>query len=354
MVQPHRLLSSTSGIVLAGTFPWANSPFERLAPRPLVPVAHRPLIGYALSWLQNAGVSRVAICANRNSRALGVQLAASASSDLDLAYCEDAMPRGAAGCVRDAAMALDGEQFVVTDAASIPTVPLLDLLDVHHASGAAATVAVHLESRGRGQSPLQVPAGVYVLSRRVVEAISTHGFVDIKEHLIPSLARARERVATFSVPAPVPRVLDATTYLAVNDIVTHDTAAGRGIATGYETRGEALVHREARVAADVTFAGPVIVAAGTTIGSRAVLVGPTSIGCDAVIAPGALVSRSAIWRRSVIDAGAVVDRSIVGDDGHVGAGRHIYRAVVPGTYRRRSVEMPARVVAIPRSPRSAA
>ncbi len=36
----------TSGIVLAGTFPWANSAFDRLSPRPLVPLAHRPLIGF--------------------------------------------------------------------------------------------------------------------------------------------------------------------------------------------------------------------------------------------------------------------------------------------------------------------
>lgn len=354
----HRLLSSTSGIVLAGTFPWAKSPFERLAPRPLVPVAHRPLIAFSLSWLQSGGIARAAVCTNRNSRAIAAQLAGGPANLIDVTYCEDVMPRGAAGCVRDAARLMGGEYFIVTDAAAIPNVPLIELLDQHSASGAAVTVAAYLESRGPGQSPLQVPSGVYVLSNRALDLVARRGFVDIKEHLLPALARAGERVSTFVVPAPVPRVLDAATYLAVNDMVTQDIVASRLGGSDYELRGEALVHHGARVAADVVFAGPVIVAAGATIASRAVIVGPTSIGCDVVVDSGALVSRSAVWRRAVIGANAVVDRTIVGDDGDVGAGRQVYRTVVPGNHRRRALQAVASAVeaaaAPSQSPRSAA
>lgn len=350
----HRSLSSTPGIVLAGTFPWANSPFERLAPRPLVPVAHRPLIGFALAWLQNAGISRVVVCGNKHSGALEAQLSRALSGPLDLTYREDAMPRGAAGCVRDAADGCDGDAFIVADASAIPSLDLLDLLETHRASGAAATMAVYRESRGPGHAPLQVPAGVYVLDRRVVESIATHGFVDIKEHLVPRLARAGERVATFTVSSAVPRVLNAGTYLAVNDIVTQSTTSARVVLAGYEQRGEALVHHDAIVEPDVTMAGPVIVAAGARIGSRAVLVGPTSVGFDAEVGAGALVSRSAVWRRSHIGANAVVDRSIIGDDGHVARDRRVYKAVVAGEARRSSTAVPAVVVADSQSPRSAA
>lgn len=350
----HRSLSSTPGIILAGTFPWANSPFERLAPRPLVPVAHRPLIGFALSWLENAGIRRVVVCGNRHSRGLETQLAGSLSGPLDLSYCEDVMPRGAAGCVRDAAATCDGDTLVVADASAIPCVDLSDLLETHRTSGAAATMAVYREPRGAGQSPLQVPAGIYVLERRVIESIAAHGFVDIKEHLVPRLGRAGERVATFAVGSAVPRVLNAGTYLAVNDVVTQSTTSSRLGLAGYELRGEALVHRDAIVEGDATLVGPVIVAAGARVESRAVLVGPTSIGCDAVVEAGALVSRSAVWRRSLIGANAVVDRSIIGDDGLVAHDRRVYKAVVTGDSRRRSTSVPAAIVAETQSPRSAA
>lgn len=344
----------TPGIVLAGTFPWADSPFEQLGPRPLVPVAHRPLIGFALSWLQNAGVRRVVVCGNRNSRALEAQLSRGPASDLQLSYLEDAMPRGAAGCVRDAAMSCEGDAFVVTDAAAIPNLDLHDMLETHYASGAAVTMAVYRETQGAGPSPLQMPAGIYVIERRIIESVSPRGFVDIKEHLIPKLARAGERIATYAVAGAVPRVLNANTYLAVNDIATQTTTSARVVLPGYELRGESLVHRDAIVAPGVTFVGPVLVAAGARIASQAVLIGPTSIGCDATVESGALISRSAIWRRSRIGANAVVDRSIVGDDGTVDGHRHLYRAVVKGESRRASAVVAVRAMAEPQSPRSAA
>ena len=37
-------------VVLAGTHTWRNSELERICPRPLLPVAGRPLIWYGLNW----------------------------------------------------------------------------------------------------------------------------------------------------------------------------------------------------------------------------------------------------------------------------------------------------------------
>lgn len=344
----------TSGIILAGTFPWSNSTFDRLSPRPLVPVAHRPLIAFGLSWLQNAGMRGVTVCGNRNSRALELQLSRYFMRDSDLSYLEDKMPRGAAGCVRDAALASDSQTFVVTDGAAIPNVDIDLLLHTHRTSGAAATVVVYHEPRGSGQAPLQVPAGIYVFDRRILEPIARQGFVDIKEHLIPRMARAGERVATYVASAAVPRVLNAETYLAVNEVATQFASSDRGRPEGYELRGEALIHRDASVGPDVLLTGPVMIGPGATILPKAVIVGPTSIGRDATIGVGALVSRSAVWRRARIFANAVVDCSIVADDGVVERDRQVYRSVVTGAQTRRAVVSATLPNTPSRTPRSAA
>jgi len=322
----------TCGVVLAGTFPWANSAFDRLAPRPLVPLVHRPLIGFALSWLQEAGVRRVVVCGNRNTRAIDKQLAPMAGP-LDLSYLEDDMPRGAAGCAYDAAQACRSHTFVVTDGTAMPNVDLAEVLGRHHASGAAMTMVVYVEPRGAGASALHVPAGVYVLDRRVVDAVAPFGFVDIKEHLIPKLVRAGERIATYVAAGAVPRVLNARTYLAASEMAAQLMASRRALTPDYELRGTALVHRDAAVDFDVILAGPVVVAAGASIAGNAVVIGPASIGCDAVIEAGAVVSRSAVWRRSRIAGSAVVDRSIVGDDAIIGQHRQVYLSVVLGQSR---------------------
>lgn len=320
----------TSGIVLAGTFSWSNSTFDRLAPRPLVPVAHRPLISFSLAWLQQAGIRSIAVCGNRNSRGVQATVLKQNSDDLELTYIEDAMPRGAAGCVRDAAVATDSQTFVVIDGCMVPELDLDALLRTHQQSGAVATIVVSPEPR-RGGSPLQVPAGIYVFERRVIDMISRHGFVDIKEHLIPKLVKAGERILPYIFRSDMPRVLNTETYLATHEHVTQMIAASRNgliLPAGYELQGEALVHAEASIGPDVILTGPVLVAPGATILPRAVIVGPTSIGCDATIGVGAVVSRSAVWRRARIFANAIVDRSIVADDGVVERGREAYRTVV--------------------------
>jgi len=333
--------ASTSGVILAGTFPWANSAFDRLSPRPLVPVAHRALIAHGLSWLQNAGMRNVIVCANRNSRDVETQLALN-FSDIDLTYLEDTMPRGAAGCVADAANTCDSQTFVVTDAAAIPTVNLRDLLRAHWNTGAAATVVVYHEASGPVQAALQVPAGVYVFEHRILDQISRSGFADIKEHLIPALVRRGEKVTTFVTDSPVPRVLDAKTYLAVNEFVTQQMVFNRTVPEGYSLIAGSLIHRDATVEPDAILVGPVMVGPCATIQSRAVVIGPTSIGSDVTVASGALVSRSAVWRRSRVQENAIVDRSILADGAIIGRDRQVYGTVVASDSRSRT---PGRAVA---------
>jgi mannose-1-phosphate guanylyltransferase len=306
--------AQTAGIVLVGTHPWTNSPFDSLLPRALLPVAHRPLIAYALSWLQQAGIEHVAVCANRETRTLQSRLAHHLPQGMTLSYHEDPMPRGAAGSLSDAASACDAGTFVVAEGTAVPNVNLRELLVAHHASGAGLTVVVHAEPGRNGNPCLQVPSGIYVLGRRVLAAVPSRGFCDIKEHLIPQLYRSGERVAAYAASGPTPRVLSSATYLAVNEwMVDHLVASGEPL-DGYVRSGDCLLHSDALIAADAILVGPVLVGPGARVMAGAVIVGPTSIGLEVTVEPGALVSRSAIWRRSLVGEQSMTDRCIVTDD----------------------------------------
>ena len=85
-----------SSIILTGTYPWANSAFDMLLPRPLMPVAHRPLISYALAWLRQGGIDRVAVCANRETRALQTRFLHHVPDGMSLSYfripCREGQP----------------------------------------------------------------------------------------------------------------------------------------------------------------------------------------------------------------------------------------------------------------------
>jgi mannose-1-phosphate guanylyltransferase len=316
--------------VLVGAHPWTNSPFDRLLPRALLPVAHRPLISYAFSWFNEGGITRVSVCANRETRILQTAVLRYVPAGMGVAYVEDAMPRGAAGAVHDAVQGRDEDSLVVVDGTVVPTVPLGELLDAHNRSGAAVTVVVHAEAVRHGNPPLHVPTGVYVFSRRALSLVPSRGFCDIKEHLIPALHRAGEVVATFETESASPRVLDSATYLALSDWTVERLVARDSQPEGYIKTGSCLFHADSLIAEDTSIVGPVLVGPGVRVMSGAIIVGPASIGREATIGRGAVVSRSTIWRRSIIGEHAVADRCVLADDTLLEPHAHVFRSVLSG------------------------
>ena len=89
-------------------------------------------------------------------------------------------------------------------------------------------------------------------------------------------------IVAYEAVAATPRVLDASTYMAVNEWVVEQLVSNGEDRDGYVRSPHGLVHRDAFVAHDATIVGPVLVGPGARVLSGAVVVGPTSIGCDAI------------------------------------------------------------------------
>lgn len=317
----------TRGIVLAGTYPKAHSPLDELSLRPLLPVAHQPLITYALRWMRAGGLNQATICTNRAARALPETFDGSAIG-MSLRYIEDWTPRGTAGCLRDAALRSDAQTFVVADATTVPVVDLWGLLDAHHASRAAVTVVASHDRRADGDETARMrPSGVYVVDRRTLAHIAEEGYVDIKEQLLPSLYRATERVTTYSARDVSPRVFDTQSYLALNQWAVERSTRYDEPPPGYHVAGDAVVHESAVVAPEARLLGPVLLGPGVSVAPGATVVGPASIDKDSTIGRNAVVSRSALWSGCQVGDEAFVDRCMLTDGASVGAGQVLYASL---------------------------
>jgi NDP-sugar pyrophosphorylase family protein len=312
--------AAVAAVVLAGSHHWSGSVFERLAPRPLVPVALVPLITYSLEWLRDGGVHRATVCANGTTRAIKDALADRGVAGMEIDYYEDATPRGAAGCVRDAALRTEAETVVVTDGTLIPTVDFAELLASHHASGAAMTAVVHREAASSGPP---APAGIYVLARRVLDRISDCGFQDIKENLIPKLHRAGERVVAHESGRFCPHVFNAQTYLAVSQWLL------QRLALDVAGTGRLLIDPSACVEPGARLVGPVQLGPGARVQAGATIVGPSTIGPDSNVGRNAVVARSVVWSRCALGDGSLVHGSVVGDDAVVLPGTRLFNVVHP-------------------------
>jgi len=349
--------SDVVGVVLAGAYPTMGRIPSGSMPRPLLPVAQLPVITHVLHWLREGGMTRATVCANAASREVGRLVGDGSSVGLHLTHAEDVMPRGPAGCARDAALAYSADTFVVADATVIPNFALQDVVDAHRASGAALTAVVHYTPRGARPGPCAAtPTGIYVFARRAFEAVLSTGFQDIKEHLLPALRRRHERVMAYVSREFCPRVLNAETYLAVNHWMLDRLAADPAAIERWSPiarRGQLMAHPSADVHPTATTIGPVLLGPRVSIGAHAVIVGPTSIGADTHVAEGAAVCRSVIWRDAKIGERAYVDACVVGDSVTVAAGTALHSNVsvnekaVDGRRRREwGVPMPLRPAAV--------
>jgi NDP-sugar pyrophosphorylase family protein len=332
----------TAGVILAGQHSWSDSAFDALSPRPLLPIANRPLVSYAAQWLREGGIREAAVCANGETRIVGARLRECIPDGLRITLIEDLVPRGPAGCVRDAAVGF-AEPLVVVDGTTIPFVDLGELLACHEASRAALTVVVHPEP-GSGEGRHE-PCGIYVIEPRALDYVPARGFCDIKEGLIPRLHRAGERTLAHPVREASPRVLDGPTYLALNEWMVERLAAAPA-PEGYAQRAGLLAHESATIAPDAVCVGPVLVGPGAEVMSGATLLGPASIGARSIVSAGALVSRTAVWSGCLVGEEAVADRSILADGSEIEPGARVFGCVRTAA----AVHKPARARSRPVKP----
>lgn len=315
----NAVLSGVSGIVLAGDYHWTGSLFEELRPRSLFPVALTPIIDHVTRWFQGGGVQDVSICANGSTPVLKRYLESREHPGMRFAFVQDHSPRGAAGCVKDAAAATGADTFVVTDGASIPTADLTKLVAQHKAAGAALTVVVHERRSTQFESHHSEPTGTYVISREALNMVPATSFQDIKETLVPKLYKEGLKIELFYVDEVSPRLLNASRYLTINRWFLDRMARtdGASVAGHNEHAGESFVHPTAWVEAGASLIGPVVLGPGVRIRSSATIVGPTVIGAGTTVGAGATVSRSIIWNNCTIGEHATVDRSFLADDVNV-------------------------------------
>ena len=172
-------------------------------PKPLVPVAGRPLVGYQVARLATAGVDRVIVACAAGASAEFEQALAGYGPEIVVA--EEPEPLGRGGGIRMAAawrrdpgptFALNGDELVDVDFAALHA--------RHRDSGAAATVTVVRPpspfgvvevgdgdvvtgfSEG-GRVPYWVSCGIYALSDEAIERFPVRG--DHETETFPELAR---------------------------------------------------------------------------------------------------------------------------------------------------------------------
>lgn len=202
----ERKLAGMTAVILAGGLGTRLRPVVSNCAKVLADVDGQPFVQFILDQLSVSGVKSVVLCAGYKGAELEKALSPS-HAGLHLAYSHETSPLGTAGALRRALPSMDSDPVLVLNGDSFCTGDIAGLLEKHIEKRAAATIMlVHQEdtrSYGRVDTdadgwvvafheksdvkePGWVNAGVYILSREVLESIPEDRQVSLEKEIFPA------------------------------------------------------------------------------------------------------------------------------------------------------------------------
>jgi len=320
-----------SAVVMAGGEGARLRPLTCDLPKPMAPIANRPIMAHIMSLLQRLGVTEAYATLHYLADEVESYFGDGSDWGIRLGYAVEDSPLGTAGSVRRLLDRLSGT-FVVISGDALTDFDLRPAIEFHRERGSVATLVltrvanpleygvVITDAAGRVRHFLEKPSagevfsdtvntGIYILEPHILERVDPSRSVDFSQHLFPSLLADDEPMFGYVADGYWTDIGTLEQYRAAN----HDCLRGavavdlpgarldEGIWVGSETR----IHPEARLVP------PVLIGHGCSIDEGA-RIGPFSIlGDNCVVEPGVLVDHSVVWSGVYLGAGTRVNAATV-------------------------------------------
>src|SRR5215212_7987463 len=133
-------------IVMAGGQGSRLRPLTLTRPKPMVPVANRPVMAHILDWLRSHGFSEVLVTLHYRADDIRRAFGDGRSLGLKITYRVEDEPLGTAGSVKFAQDWIANEPFLIASGDALTDLDLAPLLQRHRDTGAWLTLGLkHVE-----------------------------------------------------------------------------------------------------------------------------------------------------------------------------------------------------------------
>jgi len=307
-------------------------PMTANQPKPMLPVANRPIMEHVLRLLKRHGFDETIVTVQFLAAMVRNYFGDGEEFGMSLQYATEEMPLGTAGSVRNAEDALREEPFLVISGDALTDMDLTALVDFHQEKGALVTVGlarmpnplefgiVITQEDGRIQRFLEKPTwgqvfsdtvntGLYVMEPEVLAEVPPGEVVDWSGDVFPRLLERG---------APLYGYISDGYW---EDVGTHESYL--------KVQADVLARRVQTDIAGFEVSPGVWVAEGAEVDTDAVLTGPLCIGDYAKIEAGAhLREYTVIGSNVVIKEGAFVHRAVVHNNVYIGQGVNLRGCVI--------------------------
>ena len=331
-------------VVLAAGEGTRMRPLTANVPKPMLPVADRPLIAHALDAAVDAGASRFVLVVGYRGESVRSHFGDS-YRDVPIEYVVQDDRRGTADALARAVPSLHAEPFVVLNGDSLydpssltalydeTTVAAVGSYRVDNPSdyGVLLTTDDGRRVTGVVEKPVDPPSDLINVGayRFPAEAAS---WLDVPESERGELelTDVLDRVCELYDVRPIPfeRWLDVGRpweLLEANEWKLGELGTDlRGeVSDGANLYGPVVVEEGARIRPGVMMEGPVLVRKGAVVGPNAFVRGPTLIGPDSIVGNAVEVKNSLLLGHVGVGHLSYVGDSILGFDTNLGAGTKI-------------------------------
>ena len=311
-------------------------PMTANQPKPMLPVANRPIMEHVLRLLRRHGLTETVVTVQFLAALVRNYFGDGEDFGMNLQYATEEIPLGTAGSVKNAEDALRDEPFLVISGDALTDIDLSDLIRFHKDNNALVTVAlakvpdplefgiVIVDDDGRIQRFLEKPTW----GRRCFsDTVNTRIYV-----MQPGGARAKGRRRLYEVvdwSADVfPKLLEAGAplYGWIADGYWEDV----GSHESYLRAQADVLSGKVNAEIDGFEVSPgVWIAEGAEVDPEAILHGPLCIGDYAKIEAGAqLREYTVVGSNVIVKEGAFLHRAVVHNNVYVGRGVTLRGCVV--------------------------
>jgi mannose-1-phosphate guanylyltransferase/phosphomannomutase len=339
--------SKMKAVIMAGGFGTRLKPLTINRPKPMVPVANRPIMERIVDLLKLHGITDLVSILYFQPEHITEYFGDGSAFGVRMEYVTADADYGTAGAVRNAGELIAGGRALVISGDVLTDFDLRAALDEHEARGAEATIALTSvenplafgiviveKGTGRIERFLEKPTwgevfsdtintGIYILEPEVLERIPPQTNVDFSKDLFPAMLRDEAALYGHIAQGYWRDIGNLEEYRQAHDDVLHGRVKLRVAGEQHETReGTVWGEHGAVLDRDVQVKGTVILGRNTEIGAGAslenVVVGPGSI-----IEEGAQLRDVVLWENCRIGKGARVSEGVCASGVRVGRGASI-------------------------------
>jgi mannose-1-phosphate guanylyltransferase/phosphomannomutase len=303
-------------------------------PKPLVPVANKPVMHHIVDLLRRCGITEIVATLHYLADEIENYFGDGAAFGVSMLYAVEDTPLGTAGAVKLAEPLIGAQRSIVVSGDALTDIDLTELIARHDRSGAAATIALQrvanplefgvvvTDERGRITRFLEKPSwgevfsdtintGIYVLEPEIFGYMEPGKAYDFSRDLFPLMLRDGKALYGHVVSGYWSDIGNLQQYAQAN----YDALSGAVSVDipGTQVRPGVWVGENSRIAEGARIEAPACIGRNVTVESGAVIEELTAIGDSSIVAAHARLHRTIAWEDVYVGESAALSGCTIAD-----------------------------------------